>query len=91
MNDHNEHRLKALSSQVSALKGVTIDIYNRASDYSRIDQASEGFAGLRVSVSNVAGRFARVVRTAGKRSILYMVLIIVSVVLLGYYSLKRYL
>ncbi|EPX74957.1 SNARE Sft1 [Schizosaccharomyces octosporus yFS286] len=88
MNDSNERRLETLSGQISSLKNVTYDIYARASDHSHIDRANEGFSSLTDSVKRTTNGFYRVVRNAGRRSILTSVLAIVGSVLIFYYFCK---
>ncbi|CAA90471.1 Protein transport protein sft1 [Schizosaccharomyces pombe] len=88
MNDQNERRLETLSGQVSSLKNVTYDIYSRANDYTRIDRATESFSGLSNSVKKSTENFFRVVRSAGRRRIMTMVLAIVGSILIIYYASK---
>ncbi|EPY49684.1 SNARE Sft1 [Schizosaccharomyces cryophilus OY26] len=91
MNDPNERRLETLSGQITSLKNITYDIYTRASDYSHIDRANEGFSGLSDSVKRTTNGFFRVVRNAGRRSIFTTVLAIVGSVLIFYYLCKYFL
>jgi len=52
----NNSRLDELASKVSALRGVTVDIYDNARDHQIIDNSNEVFANFGTSLKNSIGR-----------------------------------
>ncbi|KAF2250398.1 hypothetical protein BU26DRAFT_518780 [Trematosphaeria pertusa] len=81
----NNSRLDELASKVSALRGVTIDIYDNARDQHVIDSTSETFSSLGTSVKGSATRLTRMAQSGNKIAILKLAGIIVGVVLILYW------
>ncbi|KAL5357469.1 hypothetical protein BJX96DRAFT_16630 [Aspergillus floccosus] len=58
----NNALLNSLSSKVSALKSVTVDIYDNARDQETLDQSSQVFSSLSTSLKGSASRLTRMAR-----------------------------
>ncbi|KAF2439445.1 hypothetical protein P171DRAFT_421983 [Karstenula rhodostoma CBS 690.94] len=84
----NDSRLDELASKVSALRGVTIDIYDNARDHTLIDSTSDTFSSLGTSLKGSAGRLTRMAQSGNKVAILKLSGIIVGVVLVLYWGLR---
>jgi blocked-early-in-transport protein 1 len=84
----NNARLDELSSKVSALRGVTIDIYDNARAQDVIDNSNETFSSMSTSLKGSAGRLTRMAASGNKIAILKLAGIIMGVFLLLYYGLK---
>ncbi|KAF2202929.1 hypothetical protein GQ43DRAFT_439292 [Delitschia confertaspora ATCC 74209] len=81
----NNSRLDELASKVSALRGVTIDIYDNARDQGVIDSTSETFSTFSTSLKGSATRLGRMAQSGNKVAILKLAGIIVGVVVLLYW------
>lgn len=81
-NRQNNARLSELSSKVSALRGVTVDIYNNASDHSMIERNQEVFSNMGTSIKNSSQRLGRMAKQGNKTAILKLAGIISGVVVL---------
>ncbi|BFZ53167.1 hypothetical protein PYCC9005_000190 [Savitreella phatthalungensis] len=77
----NDGRLDDLASKISALRGVTNDIYAQASDYSLIDANRERFSKFSDDIRKTAGRLGRVASSGGFKQQMKMALAIVAVVI----------
>jgi blocked-early-in-transport protein 1 len=66
----NNSRLDELSAKVSALRGVTIDIYDNARDQGVIDSTSESFSSLGTSLKGSASRLTRMAASGNKVAVL---------------------
>ncbi|KAI9759257.1 MAG: hypothetical protein M4579_002466 [Chaenotheca gracillima] len=79
----NDSRLNELSAKVSALRGVTVDIYDNARNHSVIDNSNEVFSSFGTSLKNSAGRLGRMASSGSKVQIFKTAgIIFVAVVLL---------
>ncbi|KAJ4330537.1 hypothetical protein N0V87_009898 [Didymella glomerata] len=81
----NNSRLDELSAKVSALRGVTIDIYDNARDQSVIDSTSETFSSFSTSLKGSAGRLTRMAASGNKVAVLKLSGIIIGIVLVLYF------
>ncbi|OAL44731.1 hypothetical protein IQ07DRAFT_592022 [Pyrenochaeta sp. DS3sAY3a] len=81
----NNSRLDELASKVSALRGVTIDIYDSARDQHVIDSTSETFSTFSTSLKGSASRLTRMAQSGNKVAILKLAGIIVAAVVLLYW------
>ncbi|KAF1962651.1 hypothetical protein CC80DRAFT_588192 [Byssothecium circinans] len=81
----NNSRLDELASKVSALRGVTIDIYDQARDQDVIDQTSETFSTMSTSIKGSASRLTRMAASGNKIAVLKLAGIIVAVVVVLYW------
>ncbi|KAA8613616.1 snare complex protein [Pyrenophora tritici-repentis] len=66
----NNSRLDELASKVSALRGVTIDIYDNARDQGVIDSTSDTFSSFSTTLKGSATRLTRMASSGNKVAIL---------------------
>lgn len=81
----NNSRLDELASKVSALRGVTIDIYDNARDQGVIDSSNEVFSNFSTSLKGSAGRLGRMAQQGNKVAILKLAGILIAFVLVLWY------
>ncbi|KAJ4298844.1 hypothetical protein N0V90_004086 [Kalmusia sp. IMI 367209] len=81
----NNSRLDELSAKVSALRGVTIDIYDNARDHTLIDNTSDTFSSLGTTLKGSAGRLARMAQSGNKVAVFKLAGIIVGACLVLYW------
>ncbi|ROT36259.1 hypothetical protein SODALDRAFT_335337 [Sodiomyces alkalinus F11] len=86
----NNARLEELSSKVSALRGVTIDIYDNARSQEVIDNTSDTFSAMSTSLKGSAGRLGRMAAAGNKVAILKLAGLIIGPLILLYYLLKLF-
>ncbi|KZZ97383.1 hypothetical protein AAL_03347 [Moelleriella libera RCEF 2490] len=86
----NNARLGELSAKVSALRGVTIDIYDNARAQDVIDNTSETFSSMTSQMKGSATRLTRMAASGNKIAILKLSGIIIAVFLVLYYGLKLF-
>ncbi|KAG9238902.1 hypothetical protein BJ875DRAFT_286503 [Amylocarpus encephaloides] len=77
----NNTRLSELSAKVSALRGVTVDIYDNARDQAVIDNTSDTFSSMSTSLKGSAGRLGRMAASGNKVAIFKLSGIIIGIVL----------
>ncbi|BDD62792.1 hypothetical protein MPDQ_006106 [Monascus purpureus] len=58
----NNALLNSLSSKVSALRSVTVDIYDNARDQETLDNANDVFASFSTSLKGSASRLTRMAK-----------------------------
>jgi len=78
----NNSRLSELSAKVTALRGVTVDIYDNARAQDVIDNTSDTFTSMSSSIKGSAGRLGRMAASGNKIAILKLAGMIIGVVLL---------
>jgi len=83
----NNALLEELSGKVSALRGVTVDIYDHARNQEVIDNSNEVFSSMGTSLKSSAGRLTRMAQQGNKMAILKLAGIIAGVVLFLYYTI----
>ena len=81
----NNARLEELSSKVSALRGVTIDIYDSARSHEVIDSTSETFSSMGTQLKGSASRLGRMAASGNKVAVLKLSGIIIGVFIFLYY------
>ncbi|PSN75570.1 hypothetical protein BS50DRAFT_481034 [Corynespora cassiicola Philippines] len=81
----NNSRLDELANKVSALRGVTIDIYDNARDQGVIDSTSETFSTFGTTLKGSATRLGRMAQSGNKVAILKLAGMIVGAVLVLYW------
>ncbi|KAK4241478.1 hypothetical protein C8A03DRAFT_12248 [Achaetomium macrosporum] len=81
----NNARLDELSAKVSALRGVTIDIYDSARSHEVIESTSETFSSMGTQLKGSATRLGRMAASGNKVAIFKLSGIIIGVVLVLYY------
>ncbi|KAI1322835.1 hypothetical protein F5Y16DRAFT_404016 [Xylariaceae sp. FL0255] len=84
----NNSRLEELSSKVSALRGVTVDIYDNARAQDVIDHTSDTFSSMSTQLKGSAGRLGRMAASGNKVAILKLSGIVIGAFLVIYYLLK---
>ncbi|PHH90403.1 hypothetical protein CDD83_3817 [Cordyceps sp. RAO-2017] len=84
----NNARLDELSAKVSALRGVTIDIYDNARTQDVIDNTSDTFSSMATQMKGSAGRLTRMAASGNKVAILKLSGIVIALFLVLYYGLK---
>lgn len=77
----NNSRLDELASKVSALRGVTVDIYDNARDQRVIDSSNEVFSSFGTSLKGSATRLGRMAASGNKVAVLKLAGIIGAVVI----------
>ncbi|KUI69222.1 Protein transport protein sft1 [Cytospora mali] len=87
----NNSRLDELSSKVSALRGVTIDIYDNARAQDVIDNTSDTFSSMRSQLTGSASRMGRMAAAGNKVAIMKLSAILVGTVMVLYYGWKLFL
>ncbi|KJZ71054.1 hypothetical protein HIM_09554 [Hirsutella minnesotensis 3608] len=86
----NNSRLDELSAKVSALRGVTIDIYDNARAQDVIDNTSDTFSSMTTQMKGSAGRLTRMAASGNKVAIMKLSGIIIALFLVLYYGLKLF-
>ncbi|KAL7793108.1 hypothetical protein V8C37DRAFT_409789 [Trichoderma ceciliae] len=84
----NNARLEELSSKVTALRGVTVDIYDNARAQDVIDNTSDTFTSMASQVKGSATRLTRMAASGNNIAILKLAAIIIGAFLLLYYGIK---
>ncbi|KAI9368623.1 hypothetical protein BJX61DRAFT_546347 [Aspergillus egyptiacus] len=74
----NNDLLNSLSSKVSALKSVTIDIYDNARDQDTLDRSNQVFSSLSTNIKGSANRLTRMARQGDTVAVLKVAGIVVG-------------
>ncbi|OBZ89336.1 protein BET1 [Choanephora cucurbitarum] len=83
----NDIRLNELSSKLSAIKNITIDIHQDVSDQDRLlDESHNQFSGLGNSLQNSFGRMNRMISKRHQRQLCFYVSIALCVFFVLYYG-----
>jgi len=77
----NNSRLSELSAKVTALRGVTVDIYDNARAQDVIDNTSDTFSSMGTSLKGSAVRMGRMAASGNKVAIFKLAGIIIGVVI----------
>ncbi|TVY48942.1 Protein transport protein [Lachnellula occidentalis] len=78
----NDSRLSELSAKVTALRGVTVDIYDNARSQDVIDNTSNTFSSMSTNLKGSAGRLGRMAASGNKVAIFKLAGMIVGTVVL---------
>jgi len=78
----NNARLEELSNKATALRGVTVDIYDNARQQDLIDSNNEHFSNMGSSLSASATRLTRMAASGNKIAVLKLAGIISVVIIL---------
>ncbi|KAL3421788.1 hypothetical protein PVAG01_05944 [Phlyctema vagabunda] len=78
----NNNRLSELSAKVTALRGVTVDIYDNARAQDVIDNTSDTFSNMSSSLKGSAGRLGRMAASGNKVAVMKLAAIIIGVVMI---------
>ena len=87
LESQNNAALSALSSKISALRGVTVDIYDQARDRTGIDANNDAFTGMSSGLRGSIQRLGRTAQTGNKVAILKLAGMIIAGVLVLYWVL----
>lgn len=87
-SSQNNDSLSALSSKVSALRSVTIDIYDNARDQGVIDSTTDTFSNMTTSLKGSARRLGVMASQGNKVAVLKLAGVIITVVLVAYWLLS---
>ncbi|KAH8601350.1 hypothetical protein B0O99DRAFT_648709 [Bisporella sp. PMI_857] len=82
----NNSRLSELSAKVTALRGVTVDIYDNARAQDVIDNTSDTFSSMSTSLKGSATRMGRMAASGNKVAIFKLSGIIIGVVLFLWFT-----
>ncbi|KAI8378920.1 hypothetical protein BD560DRAFT_388961 [Blakeslea trispora] len=83
----NDIRLNELSSKLSAIKNITIDIHQDVNDQDRLlDESHNQFSGLGHSLHNSFGRMNRMISKRHQRQLCFYVSIAILVFFVLYYG-----
>ncbi|KAK4134943.1 hypothetical protein BT67DRAFT_378641 [Trichocladium antarcticum] len=86
----NNARLDELSAKVSALRGVTIDIYDSARSHEVIESTSETFSSMGTQLKGSAGRLGRMAASGNKVAVLKLSGMVIGAVLVLYYLCRLF-
>jgi blocked-early-in-transport protein 1 len=84
----NNARLDELSAKVSALRGVTVDIYDNARNHQVLDGTNDTFSTMTTQIKGSAGRLGRMAASGNKVAIFKLAGIIIGIFLILYYAFK---
>ncbi|KNG85980.1 hypothetical protein ANOM_005085 [Aspergillus nomiae NRRL 13137] len=79
MQLQNNALLNSLSSKVSALKSVTIDIHDNARDQDTLDHSNQVFSSLSTSLTGSASRLTRMARQGDTVAVLKVAGIVIAI------------
>lgn len=83
--EQNNALLSSLSQKTSALKHITLDIYDNARNQSTLDNTNEVFSSMSTNIRGSAGRLTRMARQGDKVAVLKIAAVgVVSVLVLWY-------
>ncbi|KAL4811381.1 hypothetical protein BDV18DRAFT_155985 [Aspergillus unguis] len=74
----NDNLLNSLSGKVSALKNVTIDIYDNARDQETLDHSTQVFSSLSTSLTGSASRLTRMAKQGDTVAVLKVAGIVIA-------------
>ncbi|KAL4965214.1 SNARE domain- containing protein [Aspergillus stella-maris] len=74
----NDNLLNSLSGKVSALKSVTIDIYDNARDQDTLDHSNQVFSSLSTGLKGSASRLTRMAKQGDTVAVLKVAGIVVG-------------
>jgi len=77
----NNSRLSELSAKVTALRGVTVDIYDNARSQDVIDNTSDTFTSMSANLKGSAGRLGRMAASGNKVAIFKLSGMIIGAIL----------
>jgi blocked-early-in-transport protein 1 len=83
----NNDLLSSLAAKSSALKHVTLNIYDNARSQDVIDNTNETFANMSTSIRGSAGRLGRMAKSGDKMAVLKLAAILVVAVVMLWWLL----
>jgi len=80
--EQNNALLSSLSAKTSALKHITLDIYDNARSQSTLDNTNEVFSSMSTNIRGSAGRLTRMARQGDRMAVLKIAGVVIVVGLL---------
>jgi blocked-early-in-transport protein 1 len=87
LESQNNAALSQLSQKITALRGVTVDIYDQSRNHELIDSNTDAFTGMGNNLRGSAGRLTRMAQSGNKVAILKLSGIIIGVVIVLWWVL----
>lgn len=87
LESQNNAALSSLSQKISALRGVTVDIYDQARNHDLIDANTDAFGGMQQNLKASMGRLTRMAQSGNKVAILKLSGMIIGVVVVLWWVL----
>jgi blocked-early-in-transport protein 1 len=85
VESQNNAALSSLSQKISALRGVTVDIYDQARNHDLIEQNTDAFSSMGQNLRGSASRLTRMAQSGNKVAILKLSgMLVVGAVVLWY-------
>ncbi|CAK7222980.1 hypothetical protein SCUCBS95973_005019 [Sporothrix curviconia] len=84
----NNSRLDELANKVTALRGVTIDIYDNARQQDVLDSTNETFSSMSTQLKGSAGRLTRMAASGNRVAILKLSGILIGIFIFLYYAYR---
>ncbi|KAI5303148.1 hypothetical protein KEM56_007858 [Ascosphaera pollenicola] len=86
--EQNNELLNSLSQKTSALKSITLNIYDQARDQETINHTSEVFSSMSTGMKGSASRLTRMAKQGDRVAIMKLAGIVFIAGVLLYYLLK---
>jgi len=86
--EQNNDLLSSLAAKTSALKHVTLDIYDNARSHEVIDGTNETFSNMSTSIRGSAGRLTRMAKSGDRMAVLKLAAILVVTVVVLWWLLS---
>ncbi|KKF95177.1 BET1-like protein [Ceratocystis fimbriata CBS 114723] len=86
----NNERLNDLSAKVSALRSVTVDIYDHARSQDVIDSSNDTFSSMTSQLKGSATRLTRMAASGNKVAIFKLSGLIIAFFMILYYLSKMF-
>jgi blocked-early-in-transport protein 1 len=87
LNRQNNNLLSSLAAKSSALKHVTLNIYDNARSQDVLDNTNETFSNMSTSIRGSAGRLGRMAKSGDKMAVLKLAAILVVTVVVLWWVL----
>ena len=84
LEQQNDSRLNDLHNKVSALRNVTIDIHNSASDHSVLDRSLDTVSSFGTTLKTSGHRLNRMINNTGRPGTIKLTAAVMAVLILLY-------
>jgi blocked-early-in-transport protein 1 len=88
LESQNNDALSSLSQKISALRGVTVDIYDQARNHDLIDSNTDAFGGMQQNLKASMGRLTRMAQSGNKVAVLKLSGMLIVAVLVVWWLLS---
>ena len=85
VNRQNNESLAALSGKITALRDVTLDIYDNSRDHAVLDSTTDTFSNMTTSIKGSARRLGVMASRGDKIAVFKLAGILIAIVLLLYW------